>query len=86
MSFRVSDRVTPVIDTGYAMGIHTGRLIRRSADAPAAAWYWFVFFRNMWLSEPHVRDKGMVSSTRPEAKPAFGAGTRPEQTPPRNAC
>jgi hypothetical protein len=45
-----------------------------------------VFFTNMWLSEPHVREKGMVSSTLPEAKPAFGAGTRPEQTPPRKSC
>jgi hypothetical protein len=28
----------------------------------------------------------MVSSTLREANPVFGAGTRPEQTPPRKSC
>jgi hypothetical protein len=32
-------------------------LTRWKPDAPAAAWYFFVFFQNMWLSEPHVLEK-----------------------------
>jgi len=46
-----------------------------------------IFFTNMWLSEPHVREKETISSASsalPEAKPAFGSGTRMEQATPRN--
>jgi len=41
MSFRVSDRVTPVIDTTYTVLVQTGRLTQSKPESPAAAWYAF---------------------------------------------
>jgi len=37
--------------------VQTGRVTRWKPDAPAAAWYVFGFFQNMWLAEPHVLEK-----------------------------
>jgi len=41
MSFRVSDHVTRVNYTTYAVGVQTGRSTRWKPASPAAAWYTF---------------------------------------------
>jgi hypothetical protein len=42
--FRVRNRVTPVIDTTYAVDMQTGRFMRWKPDSPAAVWYFFYLF------------------------------------------
>jgi len=59
-------------DTAYSNTTYAVRLVPASCQtrklfSPAAAWYYFIFCTNMWLSEPHVRAKDLVSSALPEA-------------------
>ncbi len=63
-------------NTSYAVDTQTGHFTQWKPDSLAAAWYCFVFFRNMWLSEPHVPEKTVPFH------PAGGeAGQLSRQTP-----
>jgi hypothetical protein len=75
----ISKRQTPFINTTYAVGIQIRHVLPQRQSSPAAAWYWFIFFTNIWLAEPDVREKDLESSALPEAK--FPVGQRP-----RNFC
>jgi len=57
MSVRVSDRVTRVIYTRYAVGSKPGVCRDNRPDAPPAGRDGTFFFRNMWDNVPHVPEK-----------------------------
>jgi len=57
ISFLVRDRVTPVSYTRYAVCIQIRHVLPQRQSSPAAAWYFFIFFPNIWPSEPNVREK-----------------------------
>jgi hypothetical protein len=39
--------------------MQTRYFTRWKSDPPAAAWYFFIFFQNIWLSEPNVLEKNV---------------------------
>jgi len=45
----------------------TERFTRCKPASHAAAWCFFFFFRNIWLSEPNVPEKETIFSALPEA-------------------
>jgi hypothetical protein len=55
--------------TSYAVWVQMGRFTRWKPDAPAAAWYFFVF-SGKFGSESQIFRKRMSHSTLPEAKTA----------------
>ena len=51
MSFRVSDRVTRVIYTSYAVDMQTGRFTRWKPDSSPAAWYVIRLFHRKFAQD-----------------------------------
>jgi len=70
---------TDLDDRSYAVNSKPGVCLDERFDSPAAAWYSFYLFQDIWLCEPNVLKKDRLFH------PAGGA-SQPPDGQPRNSC